>query len=103
MTAPHPPVKIVTDSTADIPAEVVRELGITVVPLIVQIGDRTYRDQVDLSGEDFYRLLESTPSMPTTSQPPIGEIEALYRALTADGSEVVSIHVSSGLSGTYST
>src|SRR4051812_9569830 len=98
-----PRVKIVTDSTSDMPPEVIRELGITVVPLCVQFADRTYRDQVDLSGEEFYRLLKDTPGVPTTSQPPIGEMEAVYRDLTADGSDVVSIHVSSGLSGTYST
>ncbi|HMA35483.1 MAG TPA: DegV family protein [Chloroflexia bacterium] len=98
-----PPVKIVTDSTADIPPAVAAELGITVVPLLVQIGDQVYRDHVDLNGHAFYRLLEATPGVPTTSQPPIGQIEALYRDLTADGADVVSIHVSSGLSGTYST
>lgn len=96
-------VKIVTDSTADIPAEVAAELDIRVVPLTVQIGDATFRDGVDLSGETFYRRLQESPGVPSTSQPPIGEMEALYQELTADGSEVVSIHVSSGLSGTYST
>ncbi len=98
-----PTVKIVTDSTADIPAALARELGITVVPLLLQFGEQVYRDQIDLSGEAFYRLLQDTPGVPTTSQPPIGQIEQIYRDLTVDGSPVVSIHVSSGLSGTYST
>lgn len=98
-----PTVKIVTDSTADIPAGLARELGITVVPLLLQFGEQVYRDQIDLSGEAFYRLLQDTPGVPTTSQPPIGQIEQIYRDLTVDGSPVVSIHVSSGLSGTYST
>jgi DegV family protein with EDD domain len=101
MTSSPPPVKVVTDSTSDIPADVARELGITVIPLAVQIGGRSYHDKVDLSGEAFYRLLQDTPGLPLTSQPPIGEVEAVYRDLTADGSSVVSIHVSSGLSGTY--
>jgi fatty acid kinase fatty acid binding subunit len=102
MTATQP-VRIVTDSTSDVPPEVARELGITVIPLVLQIGSQTYRDKIDLSGEEFYRLLQETPGVPVTSQPPIGEIEAVYRELTADGSRVVSIHLSSGLSGTYST
>src|SRR5690242_4561586 len=102
MTATQP-VKIVTDSTSDVPPEVARELGITVIPLVVQIGAQTYRDKIDLTGEEFYRLLQATPGVPVTSQPPIGEIEQVYRGLTADGSRVVSIHLSSGLSGTYST
>lgn len=97
-----PCVKIVTDSTADLPPAIAQELGITVVPLSVQIGEQTYRDQIDLSGEAFYRLLSETPGVPTTSQPPIGQMEDLYKALTADGADVVSIHLSSGLSGTYS-
>lgn len=100
MTTSRPAVKIVTDSTSDIPPEVARELGITVIAQVVQLGARTFRDKVDLSGEEFYRLLQATPGLPLTSQPPIGEIEALYRDLTADGSSVVSIHVSAALSGT---
>jgi len=96
-------VKIVTDSTSDVPPEVARELGITTIPLVLQIGSQTYRDKIDLSGEEFYRLLQETPGVPVTSQPPIGEIEQVYRDLTSDGSRVVSIHLSSGLSGTYST
>jgi len=103
MTTTTPTVKIVTDSTADIPAALARELGITVIPLLLQFGEQVYRDQIDLSGEAFYRLLQDTPGVPTTSQPPIGQIEQIYRDLTVDGSPVVSIHVSSGLSGTYST
>jgi DegV family protein with EDD domain len=96
-------IKIVTDSTSDIPVEVARELDITVFPLLVQMGEHSYRDQVDLSGEEFYRLMSEMPGVPTTSQPGIGHVEQVYKDLTADGSEVVSIHVSSELSGTYST
>src|SRR4051794_225908 len=96
-------VKIVTDSTSDVPQNMAQELGITVIPLTVQIGKEVFRDGVDLSGPDFYRKMVEYPGMPITSQPPLGEIAQLYRDLTADGSDVVSIHLSSGLSGTYST
>jgi DegV family protein with EDD domain len=95
------PVKIVTDSTADIPPEIAAALDIHVVPLRVEFGNRSYRDGLDLSGEELYRLLRESPTLPTTSQPSLGELQQIYHALTADGSDVVSVHVSSGLSGTY--
>jgi DegV family protein with EDD domain len=95
------PVKIVTDSTADIPPEIAAKLGIEVVPLRVEFGNKSYRDGVDLNGEELYRLLRESPTLPTTSQPSLGELQQVYHALTADGCDVVSVHVSSGLSGTY--
>ncbi len=101
MTTPAPAVRIVTDSTADIPADLVRELQITVVPMSLEIAGRTYRDKVDIDGAEFYRLLEKTPGLPTTSQPPTGAFEAVYRDLTGGGADVVAIQLSSELSGTY--
>jgi DegV family protein with EDD domain len=94
-------VKIVTDSAADIPAEIAGELGITVVPLLVHMNDSTYRDGVDISGEEFYRQLGSSRSVTTTSLPTLASFEEAYRRLTADGHEIVSLHMSSRLSGTY--
>ena len=94
-------VRIVTDSAADIPAEIAEELGITVVPLLVQMHNRTYRDGVDISGEEFYRELESARSVTTTSLPTLASFEEAYRKLTAEGHEIVSLHMSSRLSGTY--
>jgi DegV family protein with EDD domain len=95
------PVKIVTDSTADIPPEIAAELGIEVVPLRVEFGNTSYRDGIDLDGETLYHLLRESPTLPTTSQPSLGELQQVYHDLTADGCDVVSVHVSSGLSGTY--
>jgi DegV family protein with EDD domain len=95
------PVKIVTDSTADIPPEIAAELGIEVVPLRVEFGNTSYRDGVDLNGEALYHLLRESPTLPTTSQPSLGELQQVYHRLTAEGYDVVSVHVSSGLSGTY--
>ncbi len=95
------PVKIVTDSAADIPADLARDLDITVIPLLVHMGGSTYRDGVDLSGEEFYRRLEVVKGVTTTSLPSLHSFEEAYRSLTRDGYEIVSIHLSSKLSGTF--
>lgn len=95
------PVKVVTDSASDIPRELARELGITVVPQRVHMGGRTYLDGVDISGEAFYRELEATRSVTTTSLPSLISFEQAYRQITDDGFDIVSIHMSSKLSGTF--
>ncbi len=94
-------VRIVTDSTADIPRSLVEELGITVVPLNVHFGEKTYLDFVELTSQNFYELLESSKDHPRTSQPSPGDFAKVYQDLTRDGSEVVSVHLSAELSGTY--
>lgn len=95
-------VRIVVDSTADIPAERARELGITVVPLTVHFGDETYRDGVDLDGPTFYEKLASSPVMPSTSTPSPGLFEEVYRGLVRDGATgILALHIGSDLSGTY--
>jgi len=90
---------IVTDSTADIHPEMAAQRGVTVVPLAVTIGDRTYRDG-ELTQAEFFAKMEAAPQLPTTSQPAPGHfVEAYERALeTAD--KVLSIHISHNLSGT---
>lgn len=95
------PVRIVTNSAADIPADLARRLDITVIPLLVHMGGNTYRDGVDLSGEEFYRQLQEVQGVTTTSLPSLHSLEEAYRTLTRDGYEVVSIHLSSKLSGTF--
>ena len=100
---PERPVRIVTDSTADLPADVVQELGITVVPLQVIFGDKAYRDGVDISSEQFFRMLEEASELPRTSQPSAGEFQRAYEALATETGRILSIHVSSGLSGTGQT
>jgi DegV family protein with EDD domain len=95
------PVRIVTDSAADIPADLASELGITVVPLLVHMGGRVWRDGVDISGEAFYRELEATRSVTTTSLPTLASFEEAYRRITSEGHDIVSIHMSSKLSGTF--
>ncbi len=94
-------VCVATDSTADLPPEVVQELGITVVPLLVLFGDEAYRDGIDLSSEQFYERLATSTALPITSQPPVGAFLEAYRKLAAQTDEIVSIHITARASGTY--
>ena len=96
-------VQIVVDSTADIPSDRARELGIEVVPLTVMFGDQSFRDGVDLDGPSFYQKLSNSPVMPTTSTPPPALFEETYRRLIANGATgILSMHISAKLSGTFS-
>lgn len=91
-------VRIVTDSTADLPADLVAELGVTVVPLNVHFGDETFRDRVDLSDDELIARLRRGPGLPKTSQPPVGAFEQAYRVLLPD--PICSIHIGREISGT---
>ncbi|MBV8489253.1 MAG: DegV family protein [Candidatus Eremiobacteraeota bacterium] len=93
-------VAIVTDSTSDIEPEKARALGVTVVPLFVVFGDRSYRDYVELSREEFYRKLASEPALPITSQPTAAMFEEAFRPLVERGDDVLCLTISSHLSGT---
>jgi DegV family protein with EDD domain len=96
-------VKVITDSTSDIPQKLAGELGIRVVPAYLRFGHKTYRDGVDIKGEEFYSMLASSPVHPATSQPNPEDFTAVYKEYcdTADG--IVSIHISSKISGTYNS
>jgi len=94
-------VKIVTDSTADLPESLVKEFGIHVIPLKVSFGDTVYREGIDITSKEFFEKLKTSQQLPRTSQPSPGEFKELYEELTSDGSGVVSIHLSSLMSGTY--
>jgi len=93
-------VRIVTDSTADLSKAQQQAAGITVVPLNVHFGEVVYRDQFDLDSDRFLKLLSQHAELPKTSQPASGLFEETYARLGADGSSIVSIHLSSKLSGT---
>jgi DegV family protein with EDD domain len=94
-------VRIVTDSTCDLPEDTRQEGGVVTVPLRLHFGDREYRDRVDLDDREFLKLLRVTKVAPTTSQPPPGDFEEVYRQLLKDPSdEVISIHIAGALSGT---
>ena len=92
-------VRIVTDSTADIPKELVEEYGIEIVPLTVKLGKRTFRDYYDVSPPEFYQMLKETDDFPTTSQPSVDEFIRTYTKL-GDKDEIISIHISKEMSAT---
>ena len=97
-------VRVVTDSTADLPPEMAAELGIEVVPLNVHFGTDTYRDNIDLSADEFYQRLVSSPRTPTTSQPSVGAFLEVYQKALDEGAEgIVSVHISAKLSGTWNS
>jgi DegV family protein with EDD domain len=95
-------IRVVTESTADIPEEFVTRLGIAVVPSYVVFGSETFRDGVDLTKEQFYRKLAETDVIPKTATPPPGAYEEVYRRLATETNEIVSIHLAARLSGLYS-
>jgi DegV family protein with EDD domain len=96
-------VKIVTDSTSDIGQEVARSLGITVVPIYIRFGNRVYHDGVDLAAEDFYKMLETSPVHPATSQPTPEDFARIFTECAGETEGIISIHISSKISGTYNS
>ena len=93
-------IKIVTDSTSDIPPELAEALGITVVPVYVRFGEEVYRDGVDLSHDDFYQKLVTSSVYPTTSQPTPQDFARAYSDCSKEVDGIISIHVSAKVSGT---
>jgi len=96
-------IKIVTDSTADLSPELIKELGITVVPLYVCFGKDVYRDREEISEDDFYQRLLQDPTHPTTTQPTPQDFAEVYRQLSSEADGIISIHISEKLSGTCSS
>ncbi len=96
-------VKIVTDSASDIPLAIARDLGITVVPCNVHFGERTCRDGVDLTSEEFFIKMASSPTLPTTSQPAVGVFEEAYRRLAKETDQIISINLPAKLSATLNS
>ncbi|MHB0858735.1 MAG: DegV family protein [Anaerolineae bacterium] len=96
-------MQIVTDRAADLSREQAEGLDIHMVPLTFTLDGKSYRSGVDIDADGFYRLLGATSSYPTTSQPSAGEFAEVYRRLAAKDPDILSIHISSGLSGTVSS
>lgn len=93
-------IHIVTDSTCDLTKEEVEKHGIHIVPLTVQIDRETYTDGVDLEPQSFLGLMKDSKELPKSSQPAPGKFKELYDELGKDGDQVISIHMTGGMSGT---
>ncbi|AMQ69271.1 MULTISPECIES: DegV family protein [Bacillus] len=96
-------IAVVTDSTAYIPKEMREEHHIHMIPLQVVFGEKTFREETELDWRSFYKEVKNHDELPTTSQPSFGELIALYEELGKTYDAVISIHLSSGISGTYSS
>ena len=94
-------IKIVTDSTADVPKELLERYDIQVVPINIQFGTETYQEGIDIDRPTFFRKLDEYPTIPTSSQPSPGQLVEVYRPLVEDGHSIISVHVTSKHSGTY--
>ncbi len=96
-------VIVVIDSTAYIPDNLIKELNIQVIPLHLIWGDKAYKDGVDLKAKDFYPMLKAAKDVPTTSQPSPQEFIEVYKPILDKGDKVISIHISTGISGTVNS
>lgn len=94
-------VRIVTDSLADIPPAILRDLNIAVVPAIVRFGTTEYRDRVELPSWEFYQKLDASTVLPTTAVPSTSEFENTYRAVAQETDQILAIHTIGKLSGIY--
>jgi DegV family protein with EDD domain len=94
-------VKVVTDSTCDIPPQLMQDLDITVVPIYVVFGDKSYRDKLDISEDEFYDKLIHGPVHPTTSIPTPKDFADVYNKLAEKTNEIIAILITSRESGTY--
>ena len=94
-------MKVITDTAANLAPERARELGVEVVPFCVTFMGKSYRDDTEISSEELYRLFSNNPGeYPTTSQPSVGDFVSFFQKYK--GEEILSVQVSSGLSGTWS-
>lgn len=97
-------VALIADSTCDLPAELIEQYRIRIIPQIIVWGDQELRDRVDIQPDEFYRRLSASPQLPTTSQPSVKSFLEHYQAAQAEGAQaIVVLTVSSAMSGTYQT
>jgi DegV family protein with EDD domain len=96
-------IKIVTDSTADLPATLIKELDVAIVPEYLRFGAQVYRDHVDINEDEFYQRLLNGPVHPKTTQPTPQDFANVYHTLSREADGIISIHLSSKLSGTYNS
>lgn len=96
-------VVIVTDSTAYLPQEYVEDLGVSVVPLTFTWDGVSYRDGIDMTPDEFYTRLSKSSVLPTTSQATVGAFSSVYEQILADGNSILTLPISSGISGTINS
>ena len=96
-------IKIVTDSTSDLDSSIAVDLGITIVPLNVHFGEAVFKDGIDLDTDQFFDKLINGNVFPSTSQPSLGEFVDVYKEISQPGDVIISVHVSSKLSGTINS
>ena len=94
-------VAVVTDSVAMLPERLAKDLDIRVVPIVLNHGGRSYRDGIDLTTSEFYRLLRTADELPTTSAPSVGEFAGTFEEALSSAEAVVTVHVSSELTSVY--
>lgn len=95
------PVKVVTDSVSDIPGHIVKELGITVIPVLVRFGEEVYQDGIDITTDQFYQELVNSKVLPVTSAPSPATFASTYARLADETDEILAIMLSSRVSGIY--
>ena len=96
-------IQVITDSTADMSEDMAGKLGITIIPVHLNIGDKTYREGIDITRHEFYSMLPTLPIHPTTSQPNPEEFIGVYQKYCDKVDGIVSVHISSKISGTYNS
>ncbi|REE91630.1 DegV family protein with EDD domain [Paenibacillus taihuensis] len=96
-------IRIVTDSTTDLPKELLQQHQVDVIPLTVMVDEKSYFDNVDITPIEFIHKMKGSKELPKTSQPSIGKFVEMYDRLGANGETIISIHMTSGMSGTYTT
>ncbi|MBD8843329.1 MULTISPECIES: DegV family protein [Priestia] len=93
-------IKVVTDSTIDLTLEEAEKYGIEMIPLCINIDNETYLDRVELTPADFIEKMKNSKELPKSSQPAIGSFVEVYERLVSEGYDVISIHMTGGMSGT---
>ena len=94
---------VVTDSTADVPAGWEKEYDIDIIPINIQFGEKTYLQNVDLDSEGYYKMVDESKKIPKTSQPSPHQFMEFYKKIAQKGDTILSVHVTSKLSGTYAS
>lgn len=95
-------VAILTDSAADLPAEIISQMNIHVVPIIINFGQQTYLDKVSMTSEEFHQALKNKSIHPTTSQPSFGDFHRQYQYLSTHFDAIIALHIPRPISGTLS-